>query len=199
MRFSFSRSLGLAAIALLLSSVPLQAQGQTVIRRTVSRPRQWQRPVSTNPAPSPALRPALNPATHNMASAQASVSQSILDLTNRARRQAQQGSLSLDSKLSAAAQRHADDLARGAQFSHQGSDGSTLVDRVKGSGYAYWTIGENIYYRSPNNSPDEAVQGWLRSPGHRNNMLNGTFTQLGVGYATSGDRHYYVQVFGKPQ
>lgn len=127
------------------------------------------------------------------------VHQSILDLSNAARQDADLGQLSFSTQLNAAAQRHANDLAAGAKFSHTGSDGSTMKDRVVASGYDYWTIAENIYYQAPRNRPERAVQGWLKSPGHRRNLLNARFTEMGVGYATNGRDHYYVQVFGTPQ
>ncbi len=127
------------------------------------------------------------------------VQQSILDLSNAARQDSGLSTLSFSAELNAAAQRHANDLAKGAQFSHTGSDGSTMQERVQDSGYKYWSIAENIYYQAPRNQPERAVQGWLKSPGHRRNLLNSKFTQMGVGYARNGTKHYYVQVFGTPQ
>jgi len=125
--------------------------------------------------------------------------QDILTLSNQARQDAELNTLSFSTELNAAAQRHANDLADGAKFSHTGSDGSTMKERIQDSGYKYWSIAENIYYQAPRNRPERAVQGWLQSPGHRRNLLNGKFTEMGVGYATNGRDHYYVQVFGTPQ
>lgn len=179
MRFSPLQSLGLLLLLALVSGGPALAQ--------------------LRPQPRPMPQPGANRTRLAVTSPAQAVSQSILDLTNQARRQANQGKLTLSESLSAAAQRHANDLAQGAPFSHQGSDGSTMVDRVKGAGYDYWSIAENIYYQSPSNRPERAVQGWLKSPGHRRNLLSGKFTEIGIGYASNGGRHFYVQVFGKPQ
>lgn len=122
----------------------------------------------------------------------------ILQLTNQERQRNGKSVLTLNHQLSQVAQRHAEDMARSGQFSHTGSNGSRLVDRVKASGYRYRAIAENLFMQSPHNQPKQAIAGWLKSPGHRANLLNGVYTQVGIGYAMNGDRHYYIQVFGTP-
>ena len=182
MRFSLKQSLGLALLAAMVSGGAVQALPPVVIQ-----------------AQAEAEQAARSTVIAAAAGRSNPVSQSILSLTNQARSESKLGSLSLSNQLNAAAQRHANDLASGAQFSHTGSDGSRMVNRVEDAGYAYRSIAENIYAQSPSNRPERAVQGWLRSTGHRRNMLNGKFTEMGVGYATDGRSHYYVQVFGTPQ
>lgn len=180
MRFSLKKSLILGLLATTVSGGAVQALPPIVI--------QVHAPQTSDAAVVATSANQSNP-----------VQQSILDLSNAAREESNLGSLSFSAQLNAAAQRHANDLASGAKFSHTGSDGSTMKDRVQDSGYDYWTIAENIYYQSPRNRPERAVQGWLKSPGHRRNLLNARFTEMGVGYASNGRDHYYVQVFGKPQ
>lgn len=124
---------------------------------------------------------------------------SLLTLTNAERTKAKLGNLRLNTKLAAAAQRQADDMARSGQFSHTGSDGSQMGDRVKSSGYRFSLAAENIYMQSPSNRAERAIAGWMNSKGHRENLLNGQFTEIGLGYASRGNQHYYVQVFGKPR
>ncbi len=123
---------------------------------------------------------------------------SLFQFSNDARVKAKQNALTLSPQLSAAAQRHANDLANGAKFSHTGSDGSQMGDRIKATGYVFRTAGENIYMQAPRNGPADAVKGWLNSPGHRANLLSNKFTEIGLGYASNGNKHYYVQVFGTP-
>ncbi len=184
MRFSVQKSLFLGLLAATVSGGAVQALPPIVIQ------------VQSEQAPE-AAEPAEVVATSINQSNP--VQQSILDLSNAARENSDLGRLSFSTELNAAAQRHANDLANGAQFSHTGSDGSSMKDRIQDSGYKYWSIAENIYYQSPRNRPERAVQGWLKSPGHRRNLLNARFTEMGVGYATNGRDHYYVQVFGTPQ
>jgi uncharacterized protein YkwD len=121
----------------------------------------------------------------------------ILGLTNQERLKLKLAALKPSSALNLAAQRHAEDLLRSQTFSHVGSTGSRLTDRVGAANYQYEYVGENIYMQYPQNLPDAAVIGWMNSPGHRRNILNNNYTEIGLGYATDGNKHYYVQVFGK--
>jgi uncharacterized protein YkwD len=73
-------------------------------------------------------------------------------------------------------------------FDHNSPSGSTMLSRVKASGYmrraATWLIGENIGWGSGSMAtPRAAVQGWMNSPPHRENLLNRRFTEVGIGIA----------------
>ncbi len=99
--------------------------------------------------------------------------------------------------LAAAAQRHSNDMAQRDFFSHTGSDGTDVADRVTASGYDWWTVGENIaggYDRV------EAVNAaWLASPGHCASIMNPNFEEFGSAIAENPDsdyRIYWTQVFG---
>jgi uncharacterized protein YkwD len=122
----------------------------------------------------------------------------ILGLTNQERMKMNLATLRPSNSLNLAAQRHAEDMLRNNIFSHVGSKGSTLTHRIDAANYYYEYIGENIFMQTPQNQPDQAVIRWMNSPGHRRNILNHNYTEIGLGYATDGDKHYYVQVFGKP-
>gem|GEM_PF-1219727 len=75
---------------------------------------------------------------------------------------------------------------------------SRLEDRVQDFGYDYYMIGENLAAGQP--SPQQAMSDWMASDGHRENILNATFTELGVGVRTGGTYHtYWVQEFGRPR
>lgn len=169
------------------------AQAQT----TASATQAPARPTRVTPTPTSQTPISQTPISQNKS--QGDTVGSILTLTNQERSQQGLNGLSFSEPLNAAAQRHAQDMARSGQFSHEGSDGSGMGDRIQAAGYRLRMAGENIAYRAPQNDPAGAVQSWMKSQGHRDNILNGQFTDIGIGYATDGNRHYYVQVFGRPR
>jgi len=124
----------------------------------------------------------------------------LLKLTNLERQKVGLPPLKLSSQLTRAAQLHAGDMAKNNYFSHTGLNGSSMVDRAKGTGYKYSALGENI--AAGKATPEGTIRQWMNSSGHRANILNARFTEIGFGYANAPNspyRHYWVQVFGKPQ
>jgi len=122
----------------------------------------------------------------------------LLRLTNLERQKAGVPALKLSNQLNQAAQNHADDMTKNNYFSHTGLNGSKPSDRAKAAGYNYSYVGENI--AAGNTSPADVIQGWMNSQGHRENILNSNYTEIGFGYSysySSQYRHYWVQVFGK--
>jgi uncharacterized protein YkwD len=108
--------------------------------------------------------------------------------------------LTWDSRLAAAAQGHCDDMVQKAYFSHTGSDGSQVSDRVTAAGYAWNAVGENI--AAGQQTADAVVQAWLESPGHCSNIMGASFTNLGVALTLApGDKYgiYWTQNFGRPR
>lgn len=103
--------------------------------------------------------------------------------------------------LGDAALAHSRDMARQKYFDHQGKDGKAVGDRAHQAGYRWRRIGENI--ASGVRSPEEAVAGWIASPGHCANIMNRDFTEMGAAYAIRHDRRigriYWTQVFGTPR
>lgn len=95
--------------------------------------------------------------------------------------------------LELAAQNHSDDMNEHDNLSHTGSDGSDPGDRLHTVGYEWSTYGENVAVGF--SSGEDVIEGWLDSPGHCRNIMNGNVTQMGV--ATSGS--YWTQVFAKPK
>jgi uncharacterized protein YkwD len=132
----------------------------------------------------------------------------VLDLVNQARSHGRRcGSerfaavppLLASRDLDAAAADHARDMARRRFFEHRGSDGSEPRDRVRRAGYASRLTGENIALGPE--SAEEAVAGWLDSPGHCANIMEPRFRDIGVGVAVGKKRGqiYWVQEFGAPR
>ena len=124
----------------------------------------------------------------------------LLRLTNRERQKQGLAPLKLSTQLSSAAQLHGTDMARNNYFSHTGRNGSNLGVRAKASGYKYSRVGENI--AAGRSTAEGTMKQWMNSAGHRANILNPKFTEIGFGYANTPNsryQHYWVQVFGTPQ
>jgi uncharacterized protein YkwD len=125
----------------------------------------------------------------------------VLSRVNAERRAAGLAPLAANTLLDRAAQRHAEDMLRRSYFSHKGLDGSTILERVQATGYPARTVGENI--AEGQFSVDQVMEGWMDSPGHRRNILERNFRELGVGVARGvsepGRRHriIWVQNFGR--
>lgn len=133
----------------------------------------------------------------------ASFGRSVLKLTNRYRVAQGLAKLQLNRRLRRAAQNHSRAMASQDFYSHTGPDGSTAGSRANGSGYAWRTVGENI--AAGYTKPKQVVRGWMDSPGHRANILNPAFSEMGVGYmrrvpdpgsVTYGT--YWTQLFASP-
>ena len=126
----------------------------------------------------------------------------MVNLINQERQNQGISPLTSQSPLAVAARNHSQDMACNDFFSHTGSDGSTPASRAAAQGYSFTTIGENIYAGSgPYNSPEQAFNAWMNSPGHRTNMLNPEFSEIGVGHgfdALSPYGGYFTAMFGKP-
>ncbi len=143
----------------------------------------------------PGIPTAAQPAALGSA-ALGNVEREILAMVNAERQKVGVRPLSLNSRLTTAAQRHAEDMARTGQFSHTGSNGSSVRDRATASGYRSSYVGENIGMGYINAAA--VMSGWMNSPGHRQNILNSNYTELGVGLIQGQGGLYWVQVFGKP-
>jgi len=68
-------------------------------------------------------------------------------------------------------------------FDHRGPDGSTPASRVTRAGYSWRVVGENIAAGVA--TPEEAVEGWLQSPAHCENLMDPRFVDMGVAYAVN--------------
>ena len=76
-------------------------------------------------------------------------------------------------------------------FSHTSPTYGTPFQMMKSFGISYRTAGENIAYGYA--TPQAVMNGWMNSSGHRANILNASYTRIGVGYVPSG--HYWTQLF----
>ncbi len=93
---------------------------------------------------------------------------------------------------------HSENMANYNFFSHTGVDGSMVNDRADSFGVKKWrAIGENIAYNQGFENPVEfAVERWMKSPKHRDNLLNSRWKESGIGIAvTANGTYYFTEVF----
>ncbi|MGW2117039.1 CAP domain-containing protein [Streptomyces zhihengii] len=118
----------------------------------------------------------------------------VLALVNKERAAAGCGPVTANAKLTKAADDYSDVMAASGVMSHTGPDGSTMTSRVEAAGYAWSTLGENI---ARGQADAEAVMdAWMNSPGHRANILNCSFDELGVGVHMGDGGPWWTQNFG---
>ena len=136
-----------------------------------------------------------------MANTTKSFTKQVLELTNDFRKKNGLKPLKWDPELAQAAQDHSENMGKQDFFSHTGKDGSKPWDRTAAAGDDNNRIGENI--AAGQRTPQEVVQGWMNSPGHRKNILNPDYEYLGVGYheqkpdtGSVNYQRYWTQDFG---
>ena len=96
-----------------------------------------------------------------------------------------------DWELSRVARYKSRDMKDNGYFSHTSPVYGSPFQMMKSFGISYRTAGENIARGQL--SPEEVVKAWMKSSGHRANILNSSFTHIGVGYVPEG--HYWTQMF----
>lgn len=102
--------------------------------------------------------------------------------------------------LAEASRGHAEDMARNNYLSHNARDGSGPGQRVERSGYKWRITAENI--AAGQSKPEDAVAGWIKSPGHCANLMNPAFTEMGVAFAVDRGSDmgvYWSQAFAAPR
>lgn len=126
-----------------------------------------------------------------------SYEQQVVDLVNKERAAAGLSALTVNTKLANVAETKAADLRDENYFSHTSPIYGSPFDMMKQFGISYTAAGENI--AKGQRTPEEVMNGWMNSQGHRENILNANFTEIGVGYVTdSNGTGYWVQEFIRP-
>jgi len=134
------------------------------------------------------------------------VARRILQRTNALRAESGWKPVANEPRLSAAATRFAQYMAETDRYGHE-VDGRQPPERAQAQGYAHCLTAENIAFASSTRGfqADELAQrlfdGWVQSPPHRRNLLDGDMTDVGIAVAQSArsGRHYAVQLFGRPR
>lgn len=124
----------------------------------------------------------------------------LFDLINEERRARGRRALSWDGELTRMARYHSENMARQRFFDHRDRDGLDLSGRAAVQGLRGWSaLAENIAYNQGFDDPEAfAVERWMLSAKHRENILNGEFTHAGLGVVRAPDgTFYFTQVFMK--
>lgn len=132
--------------------------------------------------------------TINIPTVDASVTafeQEIIRLVNEIRTQNGLKTLSYDWELSRVARIKSQDMKDNRYFSHNSPVYGTPFQMIKSFGISYRSAGENIAKGYA--TPQAVVNGWMNSSGHRANILNASYTHIGVGYVADGN--YWTQMF----
>ncbi|GMF37063.1 unnamed protein product [Phytophthora fragariaefolia] len=120
----------------------------------------------------------------------------MLGLVNEQRAANGLSSLCMNSKLLASALRHSEDMAAKDYMAHNGSDGSTMEERITEAGFIWTAVGENV--AAGQETVSDVMTAWMNSPEHKANIL-GDYKMFGTAYAYSADttyQHYWTQDFG---
>ena len=115
----------------------------------------------------------------------------VIRLVNQIRTENALNPLTANWELSRIARYKSEDMANNRYFSHTSPTYGTPFQMIRSFGLTYRSAGENIAYGQ--RTPAAVVDAWMNSSGHRANILNPSFTQIGVGYCASGN--YWTQMF----
>ena len=192
---------------------PVVEKTQTAAKVEVTKPNAAKKEATTAKAPVkkestvPAAQPKKEVATTSPTTQQAtkktetnsnsnqaqvsSVIQQVVDLTNAERAKEGLAPLQIDSALTKSAQLKSQDMKDNNYFSHTSPTYGSPFDQMKSLGISYKSAAENIAMGQ--RSAQEVVQGWMNSAGHRANIMNGSYTHIGVGLSDSG--YYWTQQF----
>ncbi|MGV9239476.1 sigma-70 family RNA polymerase sigma factor [Streptomyces nigra] len=118
----------------------------------------------------------------------------VVALVNKERAAAGCGPLAEDSLLDKSAQAHSADMAARDFFDHTNPDGADPGQRITAAGYRWSTYGENIAMGQQ--TPEAVMESWMNSPGHRANILNCSFKDIGVGIHEGPGGPWWTQNFG---
>lgn len=115
----------------------------------------------------------------------------VVSLVNAVRAQYGLSALSIDPELCQVARYKSQDMAEKGYFAHESPTYGSPFQMMQSFGISYRTAGENIAYGQQ--TPQAVVNAWMNSSGHRANILNSSFTQIGVGFYADG--YYWTQMF----
>jgi uncharacterized YkwD family protein len=122
------------------------------------------------------------------------IEQQVLALTNQERQKAGLAPCAgNDANLNRSARAKSQDMATNNYFSHNSPTYGDPFAMMRNFGVQYQSAGENIAMGQP--TPAEVVKAWMNSPGHRQNIMNGSYTHLGVGYIVQNGKPYWTQQF----
>lgn len=181
------------------NSQPASAQPSAPKQETSSPPA-VSKPSSSNsstaqpvtPSPEPSRPSTSKPETSSTDSNNSSYVERVVALVNQERAKEGLSPLSINKSAEAAALVRAKETV--TSFSHTRPNGSSFSTALAEQGVSYRTAGENIAWGQK--TPEQVMQGWMNSPGHRANIMNPSFSSIGVGYYRSAaGTNYWTQLF----
>lgn len=120
--------------------------------------------------------------------------QEVIRLTNEERESRDLEPLDIAEDVSEVARVKSEDMRDDNYFSHTSPTYGSPFDMLRSFDISYRSAGENI--AAGQATPEQVVNSWMNSPGHRANILNSGYTHIGIGYAEGGSyRHYWTQMF----
>jgi len=179
-RFAKLWPLGLSGLALALGGCQTLQQLPT--------------PSWLQPTPRPLSQPAAKPAPQStsLSRMEAEVYQGI----NQIRQKNRLSQFRQNDKLAAVARNYSRRMAEQRFFAHTSPQGDTMVERVRSAGIFYFMLGENLFTSTNIPQPAQAaITGWMNSPGHRDNILNPVYREMGIGVWKRGNTYYFTQLF----
>ncbi len=150
-----------------------------------------QKPAENNNTQKPAEQKPAEQKPTEEAKSLSEFEQRVVELTNAERAKQGLPALKIDTELSKVARIKSEDMQKNNYFDHNSPTYGSPFDMMKKFGISYTSAGENI--AQGQRTPEEVVQAWMNSAGHRANILNNGFTHIGVGYVESGN--YWTQQF----
>lgn len=153
------------------------------------------KPTTTpaNPAPTAPKESVETPTTPQQTTSSnvSDFERQVVELTNAERAKAGIAPLEIYGPLMNVAEAKSQDMANLGYFSHTSPTYGSPFDQIKAAGIQYRAAGENI--AQGQRTPEQVVNAWMNSPGHRANILNASYTHIGVGFVENG--YYWTQQF----
>ena len=150
-----------------------------------------QLPEGSRPEETPDNGTEQNPEDNNNGTSQGDFASQVVALVNAERTKQGLSALTIDTKVQQAALVRAKESTQ--SFSHTRPNGSSFSTALTEAGVSYRTAGENIAYGQ--STPQQVMNAWMNSSGHRANILNANYTTIGVGYTVINGTAYWAQLF----
>lgn len=170
---------------------PAEQKPAEEVQKPEAQKPEVQKPAENNNTQKPAEQKPAEQKPAEEAKSLSEFEQRVVELTNAERAKQGLPALKIDTELSKVARIKSEDMQKNNYFDHNSPTYGSPFDMMKKFGISYTSAGENI--AQGQRTPEEVVQAWMNSAGHRANILNNGFTHIGVGYVESGN--YWTQQF----
>jgi uncharacterized protein YkwD len=144
----------------------------------------------------PSVDPSASPSFPVQSPQTAEMEEQIRQRINEIRQKEGLTELQANPRLAEVARRYSQQMAEQDFFSHTSPTGETPAQRVRSAGITYRMVGENLFTSTNIPQPvNAAVEGWMDSPGHRENILRSQYRETGIGVWRDGQTYYVTQLF----